>query len=178
MTRPRTRSIPPPDPRSIPLLVPRAVPLGSGPTPFQGHFGSVTGDGRKPTLRLPTGSARVGYSADPAKRHRLCHARNHCCEVRPLKFLSGPVNTLDYERDPFISRDDNTLGLPGWVPCPHSQERSSSPHAPAPPRVSAWKSAPIGINNPNLASEDPFLMHLATGSTSGNPATSSRRTAS
>jgi hypothetical protein len=136
-----------------------AAPQGpQGKTPFTGQLGSLTGDEKKAFLEViltvPPGSGTpLTQQSDIAFATRETTAG----KFGPWTFINE-VNTLDYERDPFISRDDHTLAFVRVGPLSHLPgtifftTRSSSVGS-FPPAEAA-----SGVNDVNTASEDPFLI--------------------
>jgi len=135
-----------------------AVSLGpNGTEPLIGNMGSLTGDELKVYFEIirpvpPESGKQLTEQGDIAAA-----TRNSPSEpFGPWTFVDG-VNTLDWERDPFVTRDDNTLvysrfgpvsGLPGSIFFSSRPEGGGEfPEG----------DLATGINSGNSASEDPFL---------------------
>lgn len=137
-----------------------AVSLGpNGTEPFVGMLGSLTGEELKAYMEIfrtvPPGSGtNLTEQTDMASSTRSSAAQ----KFGPWAYLPN-VNTLDYERDPFVYRDDRTLvfmrtgpisGLPGWI------FSSSRPSLDVPfPAATAV----LGINSLSVVTEDPYVIY-------------------
>jgi hypothetical protein len=130
-----------------------------GASPFEGSLGSLTGDEKKVYLeinkKVPAGS---GTSLTEQSDIAYATRENTSQKFGSWRFLTG-VNTLDYERDPFITRDDQMLfftrvgpvsKLPGTILFSLHENTGNTFLTPE---------VVLGVNTANVVSEDPFLQY-------------------
>ncbi len=138
------------------------TPISVGPqgtSSFEGYLGSLTGDEKKVYLevirKVPSGS---GTSLTEQTDIACATRESTSQKFGAWSFLTG-INTLDYERDPFITRDDSMLlfsrfgplsKLPGTILYSLRENTGNSFSTPA---------GVVGVNAANVVSDDPFLIY-------------------
>ncbi len=137
------------------------IPVPVGPqstTAFEGSLGSLTGDEKKVFLevirKVPPGS---GTSLTEQTDIAFATRENTSQKFGAWTDLSG-VNTLDYERDPFITRDDGLLLFSRLGPVSRLPGTILYSLREAPGITFTAPRAVGGVNIPNVVSEDPFLI--------------------
>jgi hypothetical protein len=140
-----------------------AVSAGpNGAEPFKGTLGSLTGDEKKVYLEItlpvpPSSGTTLTQQSDIAFATR----ESVSSKFGPWTFLTG-VNTLDYERDPFITRDDRTLVYDRIGPLSHLPGTIFFATRPSLEDPFPIGEGALGINDPAKSSEDPCFIYPGT----------------